>query len=202
MTELMIRPQTREQWLELAILKLRPLFAEQDIHLPAVRVSVGWPSRGGTANKGKVIGQCWKSTVATDGVAQIFISPILGHDRDEVVKMLGVLVHELIHAVDDCVSGHKGAFAQMAKRMGLTGKMTATTVGEDLAGLLSGVIDEVGEYPHAVLRFEEMERQRSKQTTRMLKVVCPDDDYTIRTTQKWIDMGLPTCPCGTEMELA
>jgi len=47
-----------------------------------------------------------------------------------------------------------------------------------------------------------MEKQRTPQTTRMLKVECPADGYIVRTTQKWIDLGLPTCPCGEEMELA
>lgn len=41
-----------------------------------------------------------------------------------------------------------------------------------------------------------------KQSTRMLKVICPGCGYTVRTTQKWIDIGLPTCPCGEEMEVA
>lgn len=193
--------QTREQWLQAAVEKLRPLFAEIDVELPAVRVSVGWPSKGGTASKGKVIGQCWKSTVATDGVAQIFISPILGED---IVQGLGVLLHELVHASDDCASGHKGDFAKRARKLGLAGKLTATVVDADsnLYDELERIVGELGDYPHAVLQFEEMLEQRPKQTTRMLKVVCPEDDYTIRTTRKWIDMGLPTCPCGSEMELA
>ncbi len=203
MTELMIRPQTREQWLELAVLKLRPLFDEIDVTLPAVRVSVGWPSRGGGGTKKKVIGQCWKASVASDNVSQLFISPVLGSDgRDavEMIKMLGVLVHELIHAADDCESGHKGAFAKMAKAIGLTGKMTATTVGEELAGRLGYILAELGPYPHAALNPFQMEQQRPKQTTRMLKLECPQDGYIVRTTKKWIEMGLPKCPCGHELE--
>src|SRR3954470_1817834 len=105
-----IRPLTRELWLERAVLALQPLFAEHDITLPAVRVSVGWPSRGGTGTTKRVIGQCWKGMVAADGVQQIFLSPVL----DDVSKVLETLVHELIHAVDDCESGHRGAFAKMA----------------------------------------------------------------------------------------
>ncbi len=38
-----------------------------------------------------------------------------------------------------------------------------------------------------------------KQGTRMLKVICPADGYTIRTTNKWLQVGFPTCPCGTVM---
>lgn len=201
MTELMTRPQTREQWLELAVLKLRPLFAEIDVELPDVRVSVGWPSRGGVGKKNKVIGQCWKSTVAGDGVSQLFISPVLGGDR---LQMIGVLVHELIHAADDCESGHKGAFAKMARKIGLVGKLTATIVDpvSELGLRLAAVLDELGEYPHSALNPFEMEKQRPKQTTRMLKLECPQDGYTVRTTQKWIDEGMPKCPCGHELEQA
>lgn len=199
MTTAIATPQTREAWLEEAVRKLEPLFI--DVELPDVRVSVGWPSRGGTSQKKKVIGQCWKGVVSTDGKQQLFISPVLG---DDVVQVLGVLLHELIHAWDDCESGHKGAFAKMARKLGLAGKLTATVVeeGSDLYAALEEIANQLGDYPHSTINFAEMEKQRKPQGTRMLKVVCPEDEYTIRTTQKWIDMGLPTCPCGTEMELA
>lgn len=200
---LTIRSQTREQWLEAAVTKLRPLFAEIDVDLPAVRVSVGWPSKGGTRSKGKVIGQCWKSTVATDGIPQLFISPILGGDAMEDAKLIGVLCHELIHAWDDCESGHRGAFAKTAKALGLEGKMTATTVGDDLLRRITEIQRELGAYPHAALRFEEMEKVAGKQTTRMLKCECPEHGYIVRTTAKWLDeLGAPRCPCGQEMEPA
>ena len=35
-----------------------------------------------------------------------------------------------------------------------------------------------------------------------VKIECPEDGYTVRTTSKWLDIGLPTCPCGTEMEVS
>lgn len=196
MTETLTRTVTREQWLEQAVELLTPIFAEHDIELPAVRVSCGWPSRGGTSTKKKVVGQCWKSIVAADGVQQIFISPAIGGD---VVQMLGILMHELIHAVDDCESGHKGAFGTMARKVGLEGKLTATIVGEEsaLADQLRRVRDELGEYPHSPLNLVMADAK--KQTTRMLKVVCPEDGYTVRTTRKWLEVGTPTCPCGEEM---
>jgi hypothetical protein len=40
----------------------------------------------------------------------------------------------------------------------------------------------------------------SKPGSRLLKCECPACGYTIRTTQKWLDIGTPTCPCGDEME--
>jgi hypothetical protein len=35
----------------------------------------------------------------------------------------------------------------------------------------------------------------------MLRLECPACGYTCRTTAKWIEVGLPTCPCGEEMVL-
>jgi hypothetical protein len=40
--------------------------------------------------------------------------------------MLVSLLHELIHAADDCASGHKGAFAEAVTRFGFQGPMTQT----------------------------------------------------------------------------
>lgn len=204
MTITATRPQTREAWLQDAVQALAPLFAEIDVELPPVHVSVGWPSRGGTGAKKKVIGQCWKTTVSGDGVAQVFISPVLGgtESNEDMIKLLGVLAHELIHAADDCESGHKGAFGVMARALGLAGKLTATTVeeGSELHGRLAQILVDLGPFPHAALNPMAMEEQRPKQPTRMLKIECPNDGYVVRTTRKWLDdLGLPRCPCGMEM---
>jgi hypothetical protein len=194
--------RTREEWLENAVVALKPLFDEIDVELPKVRVSVGWPSQGGLKSKGRVIGQCWKTTVATDGVAQMFLSPML----DEPLLLLATLVHELIHAVDDCESGHRGAFAKMARGIGLEGKMTATVAGKELEEKLVGIfMEQLGPFPHAAINFEELEKERAKtkQSTRMIKLECPADGYIVRTTAKWLDsLGAPQCPCGEEMEPA
>lgn len=180
----------REQWLENAVRALAPVFAEAGILLPTVRVSCGFPK----GNVRKVIGQCWNSKSAGDGVAQIFVTPFLS----DSVEVLAILVHELIHAVDDCQSGHKGDFVKMMKVIGLEGKATATVAGEGLRETLKGLVaDGLGDYPHASL--VEGEGPVKKQGTRMLKVECPEDGYTVRTTEKWLAVGTPTCPCGQEM---
>jgi hypothetical protein len=193
--------QTREQWLNAAVQAVKPLFAEHDVELPEVRVSCGWPSSGGTRNKNTTIGECWHREVADDKTSQIFISPTLHNE----IEVLGVLIHELIHAWDNGASGHKGnvkkreGFRWLATVLGLEGKMTATKVGDALGVRLLPIYYELGKYPHSALRPGS---KLTKQSTRMLKVECPNDGYTLRATRKWLDMGLPTCPCGTEMEEA
>ena len=84
----------------------------------------------------------------------------------------------------------------MATSLGLEGKMTATVAGADLKVKLDALAAKLGPYPHAALTPG---MRTGKQGTRMLKVTCPEDGYTLRATRKWLDMGLPTCPCGTEM---
>lgn len=192
--ELAARFATREEWLVAAVGALTPLFEEVGETVPAMRVSVGWP--GGRGQKNNVIGQAWARQAAADGVAQVFISPVL----DDAVRVLDVLVHEMVHVVDGNESGHRGRFARIAKAVGLEGKMTATVAGEALKERLGEIIeDTLGAYPHAALRSGE-EGAPKKQTTRMLKVECSEGSgYIVRMTRKWIDeVGLPLCPCHRE----
>lgn len=180
---------TREEWLAAAVEALRPYFAEHDAVIPAVRVSVGFPA--GRGRKNQAIGQAWAKEAAADGVAQVFISPVLA----DAVEVLAVLVHELVHVWDENKSGHRGAFAKLAKALGLEGKMTATVAGEALRDKLALIVMELGDYPHAALT--PALSGVKKQGTRMLKVECAQGSgYLVRMTKKWLEeYGAPTCPC-------
>lgn len=186
---------TREGWLVAAVEALVPVFREVGEEIPTVQVSVGWP--GGRGRKNSVIGQCWHPDAAKDGAAHVFISPVL----DEPVRVLDVLAHELVHAVDRNESGHRGNFARIAKAIGLEGKMTATVAGVALAGRLAAIAETLGAYPHgALVNLGDGADGPKKQGTRMLKVACPEGSgYIVRMTRKWIDeYGAPFCPCHGE----
>lgn len=214
--ELHVR-RTREDWLLDAVEQLRPRFKAVGMPLPEmIRVSVGF-GLGSKAENKVILGQTWATWAAEDKVSQVFISPEMG----DAARVLDVLIHELVHVADDNHSGHKGAFAKAAKALGLVGKMTATTAGEELADEMFMLATELGAYPHSALRTRGATRPRppkpgevpevagpnptsgpAPQGTRMLKVSCPEDGYTVRTTAKWLAMGAPSCPCGTVMEQA
>ena len=127
------RPQddqgmTREAWLHRAIEAFRPRFTEIGLPLPAkVHVSVGFGYSSRAESK-YILGQCWARRASADGVNHIF----LGAQEGDPAAMLISLLHELIHAADDCASGHKGAFAEAATRLGFQGPMTQTPPGLDL----------------------------------------------------------------------
>jgi hypothetical protein len=95
-------------------------------------------------------------------------------------------------------AGHTGAFVKIVKAIGFKAPWTSTPATPELIGRLNGLIVNLGPYPHAAID----KSGRKKQGTRMLKVVCPECGYTVRTTQQWIDTGLPRCVCGTETEFA
>lgn len=199
---------TREQWL-LRVTRdhCTDLFAKAGADLPSkVRMSCGWPSTRAMLSKtGRVLGQCWRPEASSDGHFEIFITPALDNAGD----VIGTLVHELVHACMPQGEGHGRKFRELALGVGLEGKMTATVPGAYLKTWTEKVVAEVGAYPHAKLDMT----QQKKQTTRMLKVVCVNEEcdflaeeekpYTVRMSAGVFDAGKPCCGvCRDRMEIA
>lgn len=177
------RFSTREEWLQAAVDELRPEFG--NLSLPAlIRTACGFTSAG---RRGRVIGECWSSKASADSATEILISPTLDDGRE----VLAVLIHELIHAHG--IMGHGKKFLSVAHRMDLDGPAKSTVPGAGFDARYAPILSYLGAYPHAKLMLGS---QKPKQGTRMLKASCPSCGYTIRLTQKWADLGLPTCVCG------
>lgn len=185
--------QTREQWLERAAASIRESVIPQ-LTGHRWRVSCGWPHKAAVARTARRVGECWYPEHSTDRQSHnLFISPVL----QDPVEVLETLAHELIHVAAGPNVGHKGAFVKIAKSIGFKAPWTTTPATPELIERLNGLLVNLGPYPHAAID----KRGRKKQGTRLLKVVCGACGYTIRTTQQWIDIGLPTCACGSEMTL-
>ena len=184
---------TREEWLGKMVAQLRPEFEKKGAVVPQkVRASCGFPSKSALANKARRVGEAWSDKNSEDQSWEVFISPVL----KDSIEVAGVLVHELVHTAVGIECGHRGPFKRVAVAMGLEGKLTATTAGEELKSLLTTITDKIGPYPHA--RLVASNRPKT-QTTRMHLVKCPECGYQVRTTRKWLELGVPTCPCGSEM---
>jgi hypothetical protein len=197
-----IGPRFRESWLGRFAQEIRPIFEAVGATIPErIRYSVGWPAgaRGGKTR----IGEMYHAEASADHSIEVFISPVLGDAFDAA----DTLVHELVHACLPPGAGHGPLFKALATKIGLIGKMTSAGAGPELAAKIREIIDRIGPYPHAELMgpgAKTADRPKP-QKSRQRKVYCPDcgpegdNAYICRMSQKCIDRGCPTCPCGTRM---
>ena len=184
---------TREDWLHQAVQHLRPAFLRVGTPLPdALHVSIGFPSTRALSRR---VGECWAPEASRDGRPHLFVSPLLGSS----LLVLGTLVHELVHAAVGVGFRHGPPFRRAALALGLVGRMTATVPGPELTARLDELASVLGPFPHAGL--DAAASGHPKQSTRLLKLTCPACGYTIRTTARWVAVGLPTCPCGDSLRL-
>lgn len=183
----------REQWLVAASQDLDKYFEEKGFSTSThVKISCGWPV--GNRGSKRVKGQCFDAKASKGGFTEIFLSPMM----ESPEEVIGVLFHEKLHQYAGNAAGHGPGFRKYAEALGFTGKMTSCLPGPALMQRLrEEVLPALGDYPHASVDFN----QRKKQGTRMIKLVCPETGYTVRTTAKWIAQGLPTSPAGHVMQI-
>lgn len=173
---------TREEWLNIAVKSVTPVFTERGYQVPTVRVSCGFPSTG----KDRHIGQCWAKHTSEADINEIFISPKL----DDPVEILDTLIHELVHAVDNCQHGHGKEFKKIALSVGLKGKMREASAGEALRERLQVIAADLAPYPHKKLKFAIKIRTYRPRP----RAVCGECGYQINILKKWLHYGPPLCP--------
>ena len=175
----------REEWFLKAVEQLKQkVFGPHGYSIPKFRCGVGWP----TGNRKKVGAQCFDSKNSGDKTYEIFVSPKF----DEPYEIIEMLVHELCHAIAGIAAGHRKEFIAVMKAVGMVKPWTGSKAGDVLTPVLETVVNEIGPYPHAKLGQKDKDK---KQTTRLLKVQCPQCEYVARVTRKWLDeLGGPLCP--------
>lgn len=188
----------RETYLNAMIDKALPLFDENGFMLSEIRdklkVSCSF-IKGVRGSKNKAVGVHYNVKCSKNGFHEMMIEPSI----DNSMEAIGILLHELSHAIQrhmygDAVKAHGKEFKKIATSIGLTGKMTATEIGDDLKATIQTWIDEIGEYPHSSLNLSE----RKKQTTRMIKLFC-DNGFIARASRTAIEnFGVPYCACCNE----
>lgn len=185
---------TREGWLRAAVGLLTPRLEEAGATMPEDwAVSVGWP-RGK-----KAIGQCWPpETTDDEKTTHMFVSPKLG----DPVVVLATLLHEMVHAGVGCSHGHRGPFRTIARAVGLEGKMTSTSAGEELMEHLRRLADRLGPYPHAAITRSPA-AQRPPAGGWVKFVSRHAEDYILRVSPRALEEhGPPQDPWSDVMEEA
>ena len=173
----------REAWLEAAVQAVTPLFSAKGYAVPLCKVSVGFASTGTLRGH---IGQCWSTRSCDNGINQIFISPTLG----EAFDVLDTLVHELVHAVDDCQHKHGKEFKKIALKMGMKGPMRSAEAGPELKVILNTLLDALGPYPHGHLKVGMRKAPRRDRP----RAKCKHCGYQVPMLKKFLTYGPPICP--------
>ena len=179
-----MKHSTREEWLQAAIEMIRPTFLSKGYHIPDdCQVSCGFASTGLRSHH---IGQCWSRKSSVHDRNQIFISPTLS----EPVEVLDTLVHELVHAVDNCEHKHGKEFKKIALSLGMKGPMRSAGAGPELRALLVQLTRLLGPYPHGGLKVTH----RKVVSRARARAKCPECGFQVPMYRKFLAYGPPLCP--------
>jgi hypothetical protein len=203
--------KNREDWLEAAVEKFKPLFERNKLYIPVVRVSCGFPNK----NPKKTLGQCFSSLCCVDGSRQIFISPII----KSPIETLGVLSHEILHSTLDDLAKHGPKFKEGMKLIGLEGKAIHAMPGDVLLAMCEKIAEDLGDYPNPPLKIPEKTQKDKAAAKKSFKLHCSNfrdgnkkcrlieiakaGEYTVTASRKSLKLGFPLCPgCSEELEMS
>ena len=163
----------------------KSLFKPKGYKVPKVELSISWATSGNRGKNSKTAGQCFNKASHQNGINQVIISPSYsGSTIEGTLRILDILAHELIHAVDDLKSGHGKAFKDCALAIGLKSPMRSTTASDELnEWLRKNIVDKLGKFPHGKVTLSG-----KKQTTRNIKVACDCCDFSFRTSNKNVEL--------------
>jgi len=164
----MIEIQSREEWLTLAV-----QFILDDIFRPVVtvrdtlEVRVGMGFIPDTKTTGRIEGACLPSHRSEGDYNEIYIVPML----NDSLRVLTVLCHELVHAIDNCENKHGKPFRDIAREVGMIAPFTEAHASIDLTRDLNDIIAILGPIPHS-----KVKPSPPKQQGRSLPVRCSDPE--------------------------
>lgn len=194
---------TREGWLRAGMVELKTVLEDATASMDGgartfdpdkVQVSVGYAK-----GKPKAIGQCFGPNWTGNDTHSVFVCPSL----EVPSRVLDILLHELIHAAVGVGHGHKKPFSSVAKKVGLSGKPTATFAAEDseLLKKLEAIASKLGDYPHA--KMSGGAGPKRPPAGGWIKFYSERaDDYILRVSPKaLLEYGPPQDPWGEEMTL-
>lgn len=186
---------TRESWLRAATKGIQPYFGKAGYELPEkIRYAIAFTSAG---RKGNRVGECWHASTSADESFEIIIRA----DKSDPVEVLGILFHELTHAVLPADAGHGEPFRAAARKLGLEGPMRHALPNKWIRDELAVLAASLGPLPHAELFIARgtagraADRPRA-QKTRYLKAHCEAEGcvFNVRLVAACIAIGVPHCP--------
>jgi hypothetical protein len=171
--------RNREQWLAAFASAAKPSIARNisggGDEEAAIRLSCGFPPKTG---RKPAIAAVVPPTASQDFTAEIFVSP----------------------TVDDAATVAKSIIPLLQVAQAGNWRNAAPTVAKPLDTIpqwATAILERLGSYPHAALEIAAA----PKQTTRLVKVACLNDNYIARVSNSTlVQLGAPICPaCNIAM---
>ena len=170
---------TREEWLARAAKSILEHVKELGYEPTGeVKVALGiCPQKGRSC---KTLGVCYHAKASEGGFREIFINPELTDTR----VILGVLTHEIGHAVLEDGVGHRKSFRTFCNRVGFDFKKAEhANDGETFWTWAKHIAEDLGNIPHKKLDCSAIAGGKKKQKTRMLLLDCPCCSSKVRTAK-------------------
>jgi hypothetical protein len=171
------------QWLEIAKTEMSAYIKSKGYKTPEVDLNYGFTSSGARSS---AVGECWPRSACSSGLNFILLRPT----EPDPVKLLATLLHEYVHAIDDCKNRHNKEFKKIATSLGLTGPMRSTEANPELKVVLQSMLARIGKPPNRHITTS-LKRRISVPTP---KSKCPECEYTVSVPRKYVDFGVPICP--------
>lgn len=164
----------REQWLANLAIAVRPHIASTiqggGDEESAIRLSCGFPPKSG---RKAVNASIVPPTASADFTAEVFVSPVID-DAETVARLVLPLLK----------------VAQIGNWRSIPATTTAKPL-ESLPSWVEPILANLGAYPHAKIELAEA----PKQSTRLIKVACLNDNYIARVSRSTlVNLGAPICP--------
>ena len=165
--------RNREQWLAAFASAAKPSIARNisggGDEEAAIRLSCGFPPKTG---RKAALAAVVPPTASQDFTAEIFVSPTVD-DAATVAK-------SIIPLLQLAQSGNwRNAAPSVAKPL------------DTIPQWAISILERLGSYPHAALEIAAA----PKQTTRLIKVACLNDNYIARISRSTlVNLGAPICP--------
>lgn len=190
---------TREEWLIKAIEMIDEEIFNGNLGSKETKyqVSVGW------TKSSKALGETIYPYDGEDVTLDDFF-PVTIHVRCDIkdpIKILGVLVHECIHAFMN-IKGHGKDFKHEALQVGFEKPVTQYNPNSTLISTLENIYKKLGEFPGKAIYIHKEEKEKKSNT---VKFFCPECNFEVKTNKKMFEQhgqGIPTCPCGAKMGIA
>lgn len=187
---------TREEWLIKAIEMIDDEIFNGNLGSKETKyqVSIGW------TKSSRAVGETIFPYDGEDVNLDDFF-PVTIHVRCDIkdpIKILGVLVHECIHAFMN-IRGHGKDFKQVALGVGFEKPVTKYYSSNSLISRLEDIYKKLGEFPGKAVHIHKIEKEKKTNT---VVFFCPECGFEVKTNKKMFEkhgQGIPTCPCGAKM---